>query len=110
MKTPASRNFWQDLRIGLRTLKVGVLSFLVQGTEQASLWKYKIQLAQMDHQLQDCYRDIGERVISKLSDHADRSLEESEFNSDRRLQELLKTAARLEQEKKKLLEEMEEMQ
>jgi hypothetical protein len=102
-----------DLREGLRILKEGVVSLFVQGTEQASLLKYKVQLTKLDHQLQDCYRGIGERVFLKLSASDDKmppiELEETELIADKELRQLFKTAASLEQEKEELLDEMKEM-
>lgn len=109
MRTFTTRQLWEDLCEGLRILKANALSFFVKGAEQASLLNYKIHLAQLDHQLQDSYRDIGERLFLKLSSQQDKKAEDLDLTSDEELQQILGTVTRLEQEKKMLLEEMEEI-
>jgi hypothetical protein len=104
-----------DLREGLRILKEEAVSWFVHSTDQASLLKYKIQLNKLDHQLQGRYREIGERLFLKLSAGGEKILTsepaemEEELTSDKELRRLFDAVANLEQEKKELLEEMEEM-
>jgi hypothetical protein len=109
MRIFITRQHWEDLCEGLRILKAGALSLFVEGAEQASLLNYKIQLVQLDHQLQDSYRDIGEKLFLKLSSQQDETTENLDLTSDEKLQQLFGTVARLEQKKKMLLEEMDEL-
>jgi len=109
MRIFATRQLWEDLCEGLRTLRTNALSLFVKGAEQASLLNHKIHLAQLDQQLQDSYRDIGERLFLKLSSQQGKKIEDLDLTSDEELQQLLGTVARLEQEKKILLGEMEEL-
>src|SRR3990172_1111094 len=100
MRTFTTRQLWEDLYEGLRILKTNALSLFVKGTEQAGLLNYKIRLAQLDQQLQNSYRDIGERLFLKLSSQQDKKVEDLDLTSDEELQQLLGIVARLEQEKK----------
>ena len=115
MPIPRSRHLLDDLREGLRILKEEAVSWLVHSTEEVSLLKYKIQVKKLDHQIQVCYREIGERSFLKLSAAGGKGLNsdtaemEEELTSDKKLRQLFDDVASLEQEKKDLLEEMEEM-
>jgi hypothetical protein len=90
-------------------LKTGFLSLLLESAEQASLLNYKIQLAKLDRQLQDSYRDLGERLFLKLSSQQDGRIHNLSFSSDEVTQQLFEAVERLEQKKKLLLEEMDEL-
>jgi len=116
MQIPRSRHLLDDLQEGLRILKAEAASWFAQGTEQVSLLKYKIQLKKLDYHLQACYRDIGEKIFLKMSAARDEGLpsepsevEEKELTSGHELRQLFDAVASLEQEKKELLDEMEEI-
>jgi len=104
-----TRQVWEDLCEGVRILKAGALSLFIQSAEQASLLNYKIQLGHLDHQLQESYRDLGESLFLKLSGQQDKTAQTLDLTSDDVIRRLFETVARLEQNKKVLLEEMDEL-
>jgi hypothetical protein len=109
MRPLRTRQVWEDLCEGVRILKTGALSLFIESTEQASLLNYKIQLGNLDHQLQESYRDLGERLFLKLSGQQDMTAQTLDLTSDELIQRLFETVARLEQNRKVLLEEMDEL-
>jgi hypothetical protein len=109
MRTLITKQLWEDLCEGARILKEGALSLFVKGAGQASLLNYKIQLAQLDHQIQGNYRDLGERLFLKLSSQQDKTTESLDLASDEQLQQIFGAVAELKQKKIMLLEEMDEL-
>ena len=109
MRPITTRQVWEDLCEGVRILKVGVLSLFIESAEQASLLNYKIQLGNLDHQLQESYRDLGERLFLKLSGQEDNTAQTLDLTTDDVIRRLFETLARLEQNRKVLLEEMDEL-
>jgi hypothetical protein len=108
MRPLRTRQVWDDLCEGVRILKTGALSLFIESTEQASLLNYKIQLGNLDHQLQESYRDLGERLFLKLSGQEEIN-QTLDLTSDELIQRLFQNVARIEQNRKVLLEEMDEL-
>lgn len=104
-----TRQLWEDLCEGVRILKEGALSLFIESAEQASLLNLKIQLGHLDHQLQESYRDLGESLFLKLSGQQDKAPQSLDLTSDEVIRRLFETVARLELNRKVLLEEMDEL-
>jgi hypothetical protein len=104
-----TRQIWEDVCEGARILKNGALSLFLQSAEQASLLNYRIELSKLDRQLQDGYRDLGERLFLRLSGQQSETGQISDLASDEVTRQLFETVERLEERKKMLLEEMDEL-
>ncbi|WHZ22436.1 MAG: hypothetical protein OJF47_001548 [Nitrospira sp.] len=91
-----------DLRVGWVTLRHGTAKAATRALEEGELLRYRLELRKLDQQLDDLHGDIGERTI-ELHDRdetADRIL------SDADVTRMLQQVRTLQDERTKLLLEM----
>ncbi len=94
-----------DLRTGLATLRLGTAQAANRALEETELLRLRLEVRKIDQQLNDLYRDVGERAVSlrEASEPVERVLHDTEIGR------LIKDIQRLKDASKKLEAEMTEI-
>ena len=53
-----------DLKTGLATLRLGTAQAANRALEETELLRLRLEIRKIDQQLDDLYRDVGERAVS----------------------------------------------
>jgi hypothetical protein len=53
-----------DLKTGLATLRLGTAQAANRALEETELLRLRLEIRKIDQQLEDLYRDVGERAVS----------------------------------------------
>jgi hypothetical protein len=53
-----------DLKTGLATLRLGTAQAANRALEETELLRLRLEVRKIDRQLEDLYRDVGERAVS----------------------------------------------
>lgn len=91
-----------DLRVGWATLRHGTARAANRAFEETELLRYRLELRKIDQQLDDLYGDIGERTL-ELHDRGD-PIEQMAYDGE--MLRLLKQVRALQDDRTKLLLEM----
>src|SRR5512135_3710696 len=94
-----------DLRSGLATLRLGTAQAANRALEETELLRLRLEVRKIDQQLNDLYRDVGERAVSlrEAGEPAERVLYDTEIGR------LVEEIQRLKDASKKLEAEMTEI-
>ena len=91
-----------DLRAGWVTLRHGTAKAATRALEEGELLRYRLELRKVDQQLDDLHSDIGERTI-ELHDRAETA---ERILSDSEVTRMMQQVRTLQDERTKLLLEM----
>lgn len=91
-----------DLRVGWATLRHGTARAANRALEETELLRYRLELRKVDQQLEDVYSDLGERTL-ELHDRGE-AMERILYDGE--ISRLMKQARTLQDERTKLLLEM----
>jgi hypothetical protein len=94
-----------DLRSGLATLRLGTAQAANRALEETELLRLRLEVRKIDQQLNDLYRDVGERAVSlrEAGEPSERVLYDTEIGR------LVKEIHRLKDASKELEAEMTEI-
>ena len=94
-----------DLRSGLATLRLGTAQAANRALEETELLRLRLEVRRIDQQLQELYRDVGERAVSlrEAGEPAERVMYDTE------IARLVKDIQQLKGTSNKLEAEMEEI-
>ncbi|HKR79250.1 MAG TPA: hypothetical protein VJR69_06065 [Nitrospira sp.] len=94
-----------DLRSGLATLRLGTAQAANRALEETELLRLRLEVRRIDQQLQELYRDVGERAVSlrEAGEPAERVMYDTE------IARLVKDIQQLKDTSNKLEAEMEEI-
>ena len=53
-----------DLKVGLATLRLGTAQAANRALEETELLRIRLEIRKLDQQLDELYRDVGERAVS----------------------------------------------
>jgi hypothetical protein len=91
-----------DLKVGWATLRHGTAQAAHRALEETELLRYRLELRKVDQQLDDVYGDLGERTL-ELHDRGE-PMERILYDGE--ISRLMKQARALQDERTKLLLEM----
>jgi len=91
-----------DLRAGWVTLRHGTAKAAARALEEGELLHYRLELRKVDQQLDDLHADIGERTV-ELHDRGEAT---ERILSDSEVARMLQQIRKLQDERTKLLLEM----
>ena len=94
-----------DLRSGLATLRLGTAQAANRALEETELLRLRLEVRRIDQQLQELYRDVGERAVSLRE--AGEPVERVMYDTE--VARLVKDIQRLKDASNKLEAEMEEL-
>ena len=94
-----------DLRSGLATLRLGTAQAANRALEETELLRLRLEVRRIDQQLQELYRDVGERAVSLRE--AGEPVERVMYDTE--VARLVKDIQRLKDASNKLQAEMEEL-
>ena len=94
-----------DLRTGLATLRLGTAQAANRALEETELLRLRLEVRRIDQQLQELYRDVGERAVSLRE--AGEPVERVMYDTE--VARLVKDIQRLKDASNKLEAEMEEL-
>lgn len=94
-----------DLKSGLATLRLGTAQAANRALEETELLRLRLEVRRIDQQLQELYRDVGERAVSlrEAGEPAERVMYDTE------IARLVKNIQQLQDTSNKLEAEMEEI-
>ena len=94
-----------DLKSGLATLRLGTAQAANRALEETELLRLRLEVRRIDQQLQELYRDVGERAVSlrEAGEPAERVMYDTE------IARLVKDIQQLKDTSNKLEAEMEEI-
>jgi len=94
-----------DLKAGLTTLRLGTAQAANRALEETELLRLRLEVRRIDQQLNELYRDVGERAVSlrEAGEPVERVLYDTEISR------LVKEIHELKDASKKLQAEMEEI-
>jgi hypothetical protein len=94
-----------DLRSGLATLRLGTAQAANRALEETELLRLRLEVRRIDQQLNEFYRDVGERAVSlrEAGEPAERVMYDTE------IARLVKDIQQLKDTSNKLEAEMEEI-
>jgi len=94
-----------DLKAGLATLRLGTAQAANRALEETELLRLRLEVRRIDQQLNELYRDVGERAVSlrEASEPVERVLYDTEISR------LVKEIHELKNASEKLQAEMEEI-
>src|SRR5215467_12907807 len=90
-----------DLKAGLATLRLGTAQAANRALEETELLRLRLEVRRIDQQLNELYRDVGERAVSlrERGEPAERLLHDADLGRlVREVQELNETRKKLETE------------
>ena len=94
-----------DLKSGLATLRLGTAQAANRALEETELLRLRLEVRRIDQQLQELYRDVGERAVSLRE--ADEPVERVMYDTE--IARLVKDIQQLKDTSNKLEAEMEEI-
>jgi flagellar biosynthesis chaperone FliJ len=94
-----------DLKAGLATLRLGTAQAANRALEETELLRLRLEVRRIDQQLNELYRDVGERAVSlrEAGEPVERVLYDTEISR------LVKEIHQLKNASEKLQAEMEEI-
>ncbi|MBH0204171.1 MAG: hypothetical protein HP496_18205 [Nitrospira sp.] len=92
-----------DLRTGIATLRLGTVHAAGRALEETELLRMRLELRNLDQQLSDLYKDIGERAV----DMKERGETAERVVYDAEIVRLVKEVEVVKESQKKLEAEME---
>lgn len=94
-----------DLKAGLATLRLGTAQAANRALEETELLRLRLEVRRIDQQLNELYRDVGERAVSlrEAGEPVERVLYDTEISR------LVKEIQELKNASEKLQAEMEEI-
>jgi len=94
-----------DLKAGLATLRLGTAQAANRALEETELLRLRLEVRRIDQQLNELYRDVGERAVSlrEAGEPVERVLYDTEISR------LVKEIHELKNASEKLQAEMEEI-
>ena len=94
-----------DFKAGLATLRLGTVQAAGRALEETELLRLRLELRKIEQQLNELYRDVGERAVSlrETGESVERVLHDTEVGR------LVKEIHRLKDAGKKLEAEMDEI-
>ena len=94
-----------DLKAGLATLRLGTAQAANRALEETELLRLRLEVRRIDQQLDELYRDVGERAVSlrEAGEPVERVLYDTEISR------LVKEIHELKNASEKLQAEMEEI-
>jgi len=94
-----------DLKAGLATLRLGTAQAANRALEETELLRLRLEVRRIDQQLNELYRDVGERAVSlrEAGEPVERVLYDTEISR------LVKEIHELKDASEKLQAEMEEI-
>jgi seryl-tRNA synthetase len=90
-----------DLKVGLVTLRLGTAQAANRALEETELLRIRLDIRKLDQQLDELYRDVGERAVSlgEAGERVERVLYDAEVGRlVQEIQELKATREKLESE------------
>ncbi|WP_455241770.1 hypothetical protein [Petrachloros mirabilis] len=71
-----------DLKTGLATLRLGTAQAANRALEETELLRLRLEIRKIDQQLEDLYRDVGERAVSlrEAGEPVERVLNDTEIS------------------------------
>ena len=95
----------EDLRTGLATLRLGTAHAASRALEETELLRMRLEVRNLEQQLSDLYKDIGERAVDmkERGETAERVMYDAEVGR------LVREVQLLKESRKKLEAEMDEI-
>ncbi len=95
------RRLKHDLKTGLATLRLGTAQAANRALEETELLRIRLEIRKLDQQLDELYRDVGERAVSlgEVGEPVERVLYDAEIGRlVKEIQELKDARDKLESE------------
>ncbi len=95
------RRLKHDLKAGLATLRLGTAQAANRALEETELLRIRLEIRKLDQQLDELYRDVGERAVSlgEVGEPVERVLYDAEIGRlVKEIQELKDARDKLESE------------